>query len=302
MLTVIIPAFQEAERIGATMSAVCRAARNLPELMELLVVDDGSDDGTADRALAIRSELQRQQCSEERQGCQEPFLVRPADRTAAPSALLPEVRVLRQERNRGKGAAVAEGLAAARGELILLLDADLEETAAEFPSLVAPIRSGEADMTIAVFADGRRGAPQRSGGHGDGRKDERGSPPVSRLPSPVSRGGFGLALRTARWGVARLTGRVLQAPLSGQRALRAEHLPLLLPLEPGFGLEVGLDVDALRAGLRVVEVPTGMRHAATGRNWAGFRHRGRQLAHLLRALARRAVRGRKPAANPRPEW
>jgi len=90
--------------------------------------------------------------------------------------------------------------------------------------------------------------------------------------------------------VARLTGRVLAAPLSGQRAFRADHLPLLLPLEPGFGVEVGMDIDALRAGLRVLEVPTAMQHAATGRDLAGFRHRGRQLAHILRALARRAVR------------
>ena len=91
----------------------------------------------------------------------------------------------------------------------------------------------------------------------------------------------------ARWGIARLTGRVLQAPLSGQRAFAARHLPLLTPLEPGFGLEVGMDIDALRAGLRVLEVPTTMAHAATGRDWAGFRHRGRQLLHILRALARR---------------
>jgi hypothetical protein len=139
-----------------------------------------------------------------------------------------------------------------------MLDADLGETAAQFPCLLAPVRAGTADMTIAVFGDGER-----------------------------RRGGFGLALRTARWGVARLTGRVLEAPLSGQRAFAAAHLPLLTPLEPGFGLEVGLDIEALWAGLRVLEVPTTMAHAATGRNWAGLRHRGRQLAHILRALWRR---------------
>jgi hypothetical protein len=52
---------------------------------------------------------------------------------------------------------------------------------------------------------------------------------------------------------------------------------------------VGLDIDALRAGLRVLEVRTTMHHAATGRDWAGFRHRGRQLLHILRALGRRGL-------------
>jgi hypothetical protein len=230
MVSIIIPAFREADRIGATIAAVRCAAARLDEVVEVIVVDDGSDDGTGERAVANSDGL---------------------------------LRVVRLERNRGKGAALARGLVEARGEILVTLDADLGETAAEFPCLLAPVRAGEADMTIAMFPDARRHTP---GG---------------------SRGGFGLALRTARWGVARLTGRVLQAPLSGQRAFAARHLPLLTPLEPGFGLEVGLDIDALRAGLRLLEVPTTMAHAATGRDWAGFRHRGRQLLHILRALWRR---------------
>jgi glucosyl-3-phosphoglycerate synthase len=227
MVSIIIPAFREAERIGLTLAGVRCGAEALTEPLEVVVVDDGSDDGTADRALGKDGEV---------------------------------VRVVRLEQNHGKGAALARGLAEARGEWIVMLDADLGETAAQFPGLLAPVRAGTADMTIAIF-----------GGEGRGKR----------------RGGFGVALRTARWGVTRLTGRVLQAPLSGQRAFAAAHLPRLTPLEPGFGLEVGLDVDALWAGLRVLEVPTTMAHAATGRDWAGFRHRGRQLSHILRALWRR---------------
>jgi glycosyltransferase involved in cell wall biosynthesis len=250
MISVVIPAFREAPRISATVAAVRTAAAGLEEPVEIIVVDDGSDDDTAAQACA-------------------------AD------------QVICLEQNRGKGGALTRGLAAAQGELIVMLDADLCETAAEFPRLVAPVRDGAADMTIAVFSVVSRQSLVVSKDFPEGTP--AGTHDLRLTTNDFPRGGFGLALRTARWGVARLTGRVLTAPLSGQRALRAGFLPLLLPLEPGFGLEVGMDIDALRAGLRVQEVPTTMQHAATGRNWAGFRHRGRQLAHILRALARRAV-------------
>jgi glycosyltransferase involved in cell wall biosynthesis len=256
MVSIIIPAFREAERIGLTLAGVRRGAEALAEPIEVVVVDDGSDDGTAERALG-GDEGKREREKRKRKtekvppgGCCRFF----------PFPFSFCLRLVRLEQNQGKGAALARGLAEARGEWIVMLDADLGETAAQFPCLLAPVRAGVADMTIALFL----------------------SPAL-----PVARGGFGLALRVARWGVARLTGRVLQAPLSGQRAFAAAHLLLLTPLEPGFGLEVGLDIDALRAGLRVLEVPTTMAHAATGRDWAGFRHRGRQLAHILRALWRR---------------
>lgn len=251
MISILIPAYREAERIGGTLVAVCRAAAEMDEPVEILVIDDGSDDGTAEAAQAFR-------CS--------------------------GVQVIRLERNQGKGAALTRGLAEVRGEWIVMLDADLGATAGEFPCLLAPVRDGAADMTIALF-------------------------PSPLPPDPGSphagRGGLGVALRVARWGVARLTGGVLAAPLSGQRAFAAAHRGLLTPLEPGFGLEVGLDVNALRAGLRVLEVPTTMAHRLTGRNWAGFWHRGRQLLHIARALARRAARRGKQnhkATETRRRW
>jgi glycosyl transferase family 2 len=251
-VTVIVPAYREAGHLATTVAAVRGAAATLEQPIQLIVVDDGSDDGTAEEA-------------------------RGAD------------LLLRMGRNQGKGAAVTRGLACAQGEWIVLLDADLGETAAQFPRLLAPVQAGEADMTIAIFGDLNGPSSSDIDGPPEARLTKASGHQEYGAPAGVAarraaRGGFGLALRTARWGVAQLTGRVLTAPLSGQRALRGEHLRLLLPLEPGFGLEVAMDIDALRAGLRVKEVPTTMRHAATGRDWAGFHHRGRQMAHILRAL------------------
>src|SRR4029078_2650021 len=55
MISVIIPAFREAQRIRATPAAVFRAAEQLTEPVEVIVVDDGSDDGTADQVEAFRA-------------------------------------------------------------------------------------------------------------------------------------------------------------------------------------------------------------------------------------------------------
>jgi hypothetical protein len=79
------------------------------------------------------------------------------------------------------------------------------------------------------------------------------------------------------------------APLSGQRALSRRALEVATPFAFGYGVEVALTVRALRAGLRVLEVPTRMSHDATGRDVAGFAHRGRQFLHVARALVRLAL-------------
>ena len=69
----------------------------------------------------------------------------------------------------------------------------------------------------------------------------------------------------------------LEAPISGQRALRGDMLRALLPFAPRFGMETAMNIDAARAGYRIVEVELDLEHRATGRTPSGFFHRFRQL-------------------------
>ncbi|MRS13170.1 MAG: glycosyltransferase family 2 protein [Actinobacteria bacterium] len=220
-MVALIPAHNEAARINATVCATLGVA----SIDRVLVIDDASADGTADLA-----------------------------RTAG-------AEVVELHRNLGKGGALQAGLDAMAGvaDVLVLLDGDLGETAAQAAALVAPVLAGEADMTIAS------------------------------LPRPPASGGFGLVKGLARWGIRRLSGYESVAPLSGQRALSRAAWNAATPFATGYGVEVALTVRAARAGMRILEVPTAMAHAATGRDLAGFIHRGRQFVQVAVALARLAL-------------
>ena len=175
--------------------------------------------------------------------------------------------VVRAPRNLGKGGAATLAarhvLAEAdspRPPVFVLCDADLRDSAAHLPRLAAAVRAGAADLVVGGFA-------RREGG------------------------GFGVALGFARWAVRRRAGLLLDAPISGQRALSAAALRAAVPFAPRFGMEIGMTVDVARAGLRVLEIELPLSHRATGRTLRGFLHRGRQLGDFaLVYLARR--RGR----------
>jgi hypothetical protein len=102
-------------------------------------------------------------------------------------------------------------------------------------------------------------------------------------------GGFGLALAFARWAIHRRCGLRTTAPISGQRALRGRTLHDVLPFAHGFGMEVGMTIDAVRAGHRVVQIELDLAHRASGRTVAGFVHRGRQLIDFARVYWTRRV-------------
>jgi glycosyltransferase involved in cell wall biosynthesis len=177
-------------------------------------------------------------------------------------ALRRGARVVSRGRPHGKGAnvtAAAETMLSeggSEGRVVLLCDADLGTSASRLGRLIDEVARDECDIAIAAFA-------RRIGG------------------------GFGVTLRLSRWAVERLCGLRLAAPLSGQRAMRGETLRELLPLADGFGLETGMDVDAVRAGYSLREVELDLEHRPTGRTPGGFLHRGRQLLDILRVYRSR---------------
>ncbi len=180
-------------------------------------------------------------------------------------ARLAGAEVLSLTSNLGKGGALQTGIDHLCGsaDIVMFIDADLGGSAQEAALLLEPIVRGEADMSIAAF------------------------------PKPQKKAGFGLVMGLARFGIRALGGPFdATAPLSGQRALNASALHAVQPLASGYGVEVAMTIWALRAGLRLIEIPTRMTHAATGRDLKGFTHRGRQFVHVATALVRLAVQHR----------
>ncbi|UOF89917.1 glycosyltransferase family 2 protein [Fodinisporobacter ferrooxydans] len=162
--------------------------------------------------------------------------------------------VLRFSKNMGKAAAAWAGIRQAKEEWLLFCDADLGASVQGIHPLFAPLERGEADMTIGV------------------------------LPTICSKQGFGITKGIARAGIHHCTTYTCMAPLSGQRVLRREMFTQIESLARGYGMEVGLTIDALRLGCRMSEVPIDVSHRLYGRTWNGAIHRGKQLLDVLQAL------------------
>ncbi len=103
-------------------------------------------------------------------------------------------------------------------------------------------------------------------------------------------------VRLARDGIRRAVGFEATQPLSGQRCLTRETYEAAVPLAYGFGVETGLTIDVVRAGIRVLEVEADLHHRVTGTDLAAQLHRGRQYRDVALALASRSV-----PANLRPD-
>jgi len=118
-ISIIVPAFEEQDRLGDSARTILRYISETGLNAELIIVDDGSSDGTA--------AVGRAACAD-----------------------FPDVRskVIRYDDNRGKGFAVKTGLEAAEGDIALFSDADLSTPVAELPKLVDPIQIGEYDVTF----------------------------------------------------------------------------------------------------------------------------------------------------------
>ena len=126
-LSVVIPAYNETARLGATLRAVVDYLRqNFPKA-EIIVVDDGSSDKTAQLARQVFKESRDLRTS-----------------------------VISYKSNLGKGRAVRLGLLAARGDVVLFSDADLSTPISEAPKLIDPIANGECDVAFGSRALDRK--------------------------------------------------------------------------------------------------------------------------------------------------
>ncbi|MFN0010352.1 MAG: glycosyltransferase family 2 protein [Phycisphaerales bacterium] len=121
-LSILIPCYNEAATVAEVVARVGRAAVHGPGgasvEKEIVVVDDASTDGT-------RGVLE-----------------------GLAAAGTPGLRVIRHERNQGKGAALRTALAAATGDVLIVQDADLEYDPAEYPHILGPILDGRADVVF----------------------------------------------------------------------------------------------------------------------------------------------------------
>lgn len=219
----------------------------------LWVADDGSSDCTAELARAAGARVVRS----------ERVIGKGGAMTAAARHALDD------DAGAGDGggggddeATVARGEATAEGDgrVFVLCDGDLGDSAAALARLADVVHAGDADVAVAAFA-------RRVGG------------------------GVGLALAFARWSIASRCGLHTRAPISGQRALTAAALRDVLPFAYGYGMEIGMTIDAVRAGHTLVEVELDLSHRASGRTLAGFAHRARQLLDF--AAVHAARRGRR---------
>lgn len=125
MISVVIPVYNECESLVALYAEIVAAARTARLDLEVLFVDDGSRDGS----WAVIVELARQHA---------------------------EVRGLRFRRNFGKAAALSAGFRAARGEIILTLDADLQDDPAEIPRFLDRLDEGKAGERLDVVSGWKR--------------------------------------------------------------------------------------------------------------------------------------------------
>lgn len=203
-LSIIIPAFNEEARLGQTIRRVSRYIEDENLNSELIVVDDGSDDATTEAAKKACAEFPRI-----------------------------KTRVIRYDKNRGKGFAVKTGLCAATGEIALFTDADLSTPIEELPKLLKPIENGDFDITF-----GSRALDRNLIG--------------KRQPWRREQGGkvFNLFVR-------QITGLPFWDTQCGFKAFKMQKFrPLLDVMQiDGFGFDVEFLYVAYKVGLRLKEIP-----------------------------------------------
>jgi len=209
--SIVIPAFNESARIPATLNSVVSCVRSKGWSAEVIVVNDGSTDGTAE-------------------------LVRAFARHA------PEVRLIENPGNRGKGYSVRAGMLQALGEVVLFTDSDLSAPIEEAERLFAAIEGG-ADIAI-----GSRWLEK-------GRQTHR---------QPLYRQFFGRCFNAVTRGVMGLHFADTQCGFKAFTRNAAQTVFQLQTIER-WGFDPEILFIALKRGYRIVEVPVSWAHDARTR-------------------------------------
>lgn len=185
IVTLVIPALNEEKSIAK----VIKKAKEVPEITEIIVIDDGSKDQTSKIAKSLG------------------------------------VEVVSHHKNLGKGEAIRTGIAHARGDIIVFLDADLKNIEIKkIRALILPIIKNKADFTKGIFTRAR------------GRITEFAVRPMMEVIYPE---------------------KSFKQPISGQFAGRKEFLEKI-EIEPKWGIDIAILLDAIKTGQRVLEVNMGV--------------------------------------------
>jgi glycosyltransferase involved in cell wall biosynthesis len=230
-LSVLMPVYNEAGTIDEILSLVAGEKTE----KEIIVVDDGSTDGTREKLAAWDG----------RQG----------------------VRVILHPHNMGKGRAVRTAMDAARGEILLIQDADLEYDPSEYPRLLAPIEGGRADV---VFGS-------RFAGSSEHRVQNFWHQQGNRLLTLISNV---------------FTGLNVSDMATCYKAFHRRVVPSLDLESRGFGVDAEITAKVARGGFRVFEVPVSYfgRSQAEGKKIRfkdGFAALGALIRHSLGAGPKR---------------
>ena len=193
-LSVLMPVYNEAR----TIDEVLRQVALIPVEKEILVVDDGSTDATREILRA----------KEGQDG----------------------IRVILHDRNRGKGKALATALSQARGEILIIQDADLEYDPADYPALLRPIEMGRADV---VYGSRFRGSAENRVQNFWHTAGNRALTLISNVVTDLN----------------------LTDMATCYKAFHRRVVPALDLQESGFGVDAEITVKVARGGFRIFEVP-----------------------------------------------